>query len=144
MILVIDANILFSALIKNSFTSELMLKNNLKLYSPEFILEEFFKYENYILKKTKRTKEEFIEIIHILKEIIIIIPKEDYSCFIKKAEKISPDPNDILYFALALKLNCPIWSNDKKLKEQNKILIYSTKDIIDILQLQSFPDHKIQ
>ena len=93
---------------------------------------------------SETTQEEFIEIIHILKEIIIIIPKEDYSCFIKKAEKISPDPNDILYFALALKLNCPIWSNDKKLKEQNKILIYSTKDIIDILQLQSFPDHKIQ
>ena len=49
-----------------------------------------------------------------------------------------------MYFALALRRNSPIWSNDKKLKEQNKILIYSTKDIIDILQLQSFPDHKIQ
>lgn len=33
------------------------------------------------------------------------------------------------YFALALKLKCPIWSNDKKLKEQNIITIYHTHEL---------------
>jgi len=45
------------------------------------------------------------------------------------AEKISPDPNDLMYFALALKLKCPIWSNDKELKKQNEVIIYSTEDL---------------
>ena len=48
----------------------------------------------------------------------------------KEAEKITPDKKDVLYFALALKLRCGIWSNDKKLKTQNKIKIYSTEDLL--------------
>ena len=54
--------------------------------------------------------------------------------FIDGAERISPDPKDTSYFALALKLNCPIWSNDKKLKEQNKIKIYSTEEIVKFFE----------
>ena len=52
---------------------------------------------------------------------------------IQMAEKITPDPNDAEYFALALKLGCGIWSNDKKLKEQDKIKIYSTSDLIELV-----------
>ena len=37
------------------------------------------------------------------------------------------------YFALALKLNCAIWSNDKKLKEQNKIQVCSTHELSKII-----------
>jgi len=46
----------------------------------------------------------------------MIISKNEVKTFIKKAEQISPDPDDVLYFATALKLNCGIWSNDKELK----------------------------
>ncbi|MEK6928390.1 MAG: hypothetical protein AABW65_00335 [Nanoarchaeota archaeon] len=37
-------------------------------------------------------------------------------------------------FALALKLDCAIWSNDKKLNEQDKVKIYSTEDLIELLK----------
>ncbi|MBI4895257.1 MAG: hypothetical protein HY831_02060 [Candidatus Aenigmarchaeota archaeon] len=50
----------------------------------------------------------------------------------EEVEKIFPDHNDIKYFALALKLNCGIWTNEKILKEQNKIPIYSTEELINI------------
>ena len=36
----------------------------------------------------------------------------------------------MVYFALELKLNWGIWSNDKKLKEQNKVKVYSTEDLL--------------
>lgn len=45
-------------------------------------------------------------------------------------KKISPDPNDADYFALALMLKCPIWSNDKELLKQNVVRIYSTGELI--------------
>jgi len=48
--------------------------------------------------------------------------------------RVSPDINDVLYLALALKLNCPVWSNDRKLKNQNAVRIYSTQEIIRISQ----------
>ena len=133
MELVIDANILFSALIKDSITAEMLFKEDLKLYAPKFIIEEFSKYEDLILNKTKRTKEGFIQIMHILNEIITLIPQEEYAQYMKEAKTISPDEKDTFYFALASKLKCGIWSNDKKLKEQDKVKVYATKEILAIL-----------
>ena len=51
-----------------------------------------------------------------------------------EAKKLSPDPKDTEYLALALKLNCAFWSNDKKLKTQNKIKVYSTEDLTNELK----------
>lgn len=64
-----------------------------------------------------------------------IVPKDDFKEYFELAEKISPDPDDFMYFALALKLKCPIWSNDKELKKQNEIIIYSTEDLIKELEI---------
>ena len=45
------------------------------------------------------------------------------------AENLTPDPDDMAYFAIALRLNCAIWSNDKKLKEQSKVKIFNTYEL---------------
>jgi len=129
IIVVIDANILFSALIKNSLTAELIFEEEVMLFAPEFVVKEFLKYEELILKKTSRTREEFVQIMHVLKDIITVVPKEEYSKFIEEAEKFSPDKKDVMYLALALKLKCAVWSNDKKLKQQDEVKIYSTEDL---------------
>ncbi len=115
-------------------TAELLFNTEFQLYTCEFIIEEFFKYEKEIIKKTHRTREEFVTIMHQLKEIIKVIPKEEYSKFITEAKEFSPDPKDTMYFALAIKLKCGIWSNDNRLKRQDKIKIYSTKEIIELLK----------
>ena len=38
-----------------------------------------------------------------------------------------------LYFALALKLDCPIWSNEKAFKKQSVVKAFSTSDLISFL-----------
>jgi len=129
MQLIIDANVLFSALIKDSLTAELMFSETLELYAPDLFIEEFMKYEELILEKTHRSKEKYIEILHCLKDIIKTVPKEEFSAHLGEAEQLSPDEKDVPYIALALKLNVPIWSNDKKLKEQHKIKVYSTSEL---------------
>lgn len=40
---------------------------------------------------------------------------------------------DIPYFALALYLNCGIWSNEKRFKKQSRIKAVSTADLISFL-----------
>ena len=134
MKIILDANILFAALIKDSKTTELLFDQRLKLYLPDFVLQEFEKYEKELLEKTKRTKQEFNEILEIIKKIVKIISKQEFSDKIIEASKICPDKYDVDYFALALKLNAPIWSNDKKLKKQEKVKIYSTQEIIEVLK----------
>lgn len=128
---VVDANILFSMLIKNSAAAEIFANNSGNLFAPEFILGEFANHRAEILSKTKKASREFEEILAALSEILVIIPREEYADELAAAEKISPDPKDIAYIALALKLKIPVWSNDKKLKEQSIVAILSTKDIID-------------
>ena len=132
MDLIIDSNILFAALLKESGTSEILFKH--KLYAPEFIFEEFRKYKDYLKGKTKRNEEDFNELFNLFERNVTLIPKEEIDQFIEKAEKISPDSKDIPYLALALKLRCSLWSNDKILKEKQKIIqVYSTSELIDMM-----------
>ena len=133
MKLVIDANILFSALIKDSLTAELLFEEDLELYAPAFFIEEFMKYEELILKKMKRSREKYIEILHCLKDIINSVSEEEFDEFLDKAKQISLDEKDISYVALALKIKCGIWSNDKKLKDQKVVTVYTTAEIKELL-----------
>ena len=62
---------------------------------------------------------------------IIVCNEEFYKDKIKEAKELigKRDPDDIHLLALALKLNCPIWSNDKDF-EGLGIIIYKTTDMI--------------
>jgi len=135
MDLVVDANILFAALIKENVTSELLFSSSLHLYAPEFIFTEFEKYQELIKEKTERTDEEFSRLLETFERRIELIPLEEITPFIAKAKKVSPDPKDVPYVALALKMSIPIWSNDKELKEkQSSIVVYSTPEIVRLIE----------
>ena len=134
---VIDANILFSALIKDGLTRKLLLYDELILYAPKFILEEFF---DKLIELSEKTEVDEITLTKKSQELISlsnikIIPNEELQDYLEKAKQVSPDKDDVIYFALALKLNCSIWSNDKKLKEQNTINIYSTDELIEKIKV---------
>ena len=130
MEMVIDANVLFAGLIRASTTAVLLFDPNLKLYTPEFILEEFMKYSEIIQNKMKRSREDFITIMHQFHQLITVVPLEEYGMYLDEAKKISPDDKDVMYFALALKMKCGIWSNDMELKNQDRITIYNTKELL--------------
>jgi len=63
MDLVIDANILFSAFIKQGKTIEILLNPLLNLYAPVYIFEEIEEHRNEILEKTNRTEKELNELL---------------------------------------------------------------------------------
>ena len=133
MDLVIDANILFASLIRDGPTAELLFAEDLDLNAPRFLLEEMDKHRELLLEKTHRTSADFDNFEKILKRRIRFVPKEESEEWLKPAEGISPDPGDIPYFALALRLGCGIWSNDAILKDQKAVAVHSTKDIIQML-----------
>ena len=134
MDLVVDANILFAGLIKDGMTAKLFFLDDLHLYAPEFLLDEFSKHRRILLNKTHRTIKEFNEILDVFKWRIIFIPLDEIEHYLDKADKISPDPDDIIYFAIALKIGASIWTNEKRLKKQNHEKIYTTSDLIEIFK----------
>ena len=136
MDLIVDSNIIFAALIRDSITAKLLFVDDLHLYTPEFLLDEVRKYQKYLSNKTHRTKEEFESIYNVIKKRIVFIPMNYITPFIEKADKISPDPDDSVYFAAALKMNISIWSNDKRLTKQDKVKIYATHDLYEMYKSQ--------
>jgi len=131
MELIIDANILMSALISTEGkTYDLIFNDRIQLFSVDKLFNELEKHKTEILAKSKLSKYDFDLFLSLISSRIEFIPYSELEKFIPEAEKISPDLNDTEYFALALKLNCAIWTNDKKLKTQNKIKIYSTEDLL--------------
>lgn len=137
MRLIVDANVIFSALLKNGRTRKLLLDDRLTLYAPLFIKEEVLKYRLYISKETGMDEKEllqFIDKLFGLANIEFIDAKilEDY---IKIVKNISPDPKDTIYVAAAVFKGCAIWSNDGPLrKRQNTIKVITTKDLVNLLE----------
>jgi predicted nucleic acid-binding protein len=136
MLVVADANVLFAALIKDSTTRELILSDKLTLATPEFVIDEFGKHMGALSLKTSVKRGELESIFNELLAVseVKIISMEELNEFKEKAVKISPDPDDVPYFALALKYNCSIWSNDAKLKKQSAVRIFSTKELLEFLK----------
>ncbi len=131
MELIVDANVIISVLISSAGkTCELFFSDKLKLYAPEYLLEEIEKHESEILDKSKLSKLDLEVTLSLVSSNIEFIPFSEFKDFITKGNEICPDPNDAEYFALALKLGFPIWSNDKKIKEQNFVKVLSTSELL--------------
>lgn len=132
MRLILDNNILFSVIKPDSTNAFFFDNMNADLFAPSFIKDEFNKYEKECLIKSGLSRKEFSERKKTIFSRINFIELNSFNNFTKIAEKFCPDKNDIFYFALALKLDVPIWSNDKNLKNQDKIKVISTEDLLNI------------
>ncbi|MBI2151997.1 PIN domain-containing protein [Candidatus Woesearchaeota archaeon] len=135
MQIVIDANVLMSMLIKPDEPIDSFFDSRLSLFAPQLLFEELENNKEEVMEKSRLNGEEFEWLNLILKHNITIIPEEEFLKYRERADNICPDPKDIVYFALALYLNCAIWSNEKKLKEQPKIMVYATHELMELLNI---------
>jgi predicted nucleic acid-binding protein len=126
---VIDANVIFAAIIKDSHTRRLLLNQNLSFLAPEYLLDELFKHKTEIEKKSGLSSNQVESILQGFLEIIEIVESTKFKQFMKKAIEISPDPEDSPYLALCLYENIPLWSNDARIKKQKEIPVYSTPEL---------------
>jgi len=137
MKLVIDTNIVISALIKDSLARVLILFGNISLVSPEFIMEEVDKYKSLILDKSGLSNEEFEELVSAILNKIEIVPKEEYESNMVEAEGIIEriHISDVPFIACALAIDSDgIWSEDRHFKKQSVVKLFKTSDILRLLE----------
>tara|TARA_Y100000310_G_C20595802_1_gene770421 strand:+ start:428 stop:838 length:411 start_codon:yes stop_codon:yes gene_type:complete len=136
MKIVIDSNILFSALIRDSLTRRLILDYEGLFLFPEFIFEEMEKHKNVLLNKSEMSEEDFFHLLQLILKKVTIVPNETLIPYRKEALEIvkNIDLDDVLFFACALAFSDSIiWSDDKKLKNQDKIKVMKTSEIVKII-----------
>ena len=135
MQLVLDANILFKALIGRGKVLSILFSDKVSLLAPEFLFEEFENNKLEIAGKGKVSISEVEEVLNLLRESLQIISSESISSPIKlKAKEISPHQKDEAYFAVALAFNVIIWSEEKSFKKQSEVKIYNTKDLVEAIE----------
>ena len=131
MRLVVDANVLFAALIAKSKTLDLMFSDRLKLYSPEVLFIELEKNKDEILSKSGFDEDSLYAFLQLLKPELHIDFISDFRDWLDKALEVTPHAKDASYFSLALKYSCAIWSNEPRLKKQSKVKVYSTSELME-------------
>ena len=139
MRVVIDTNVIISALIRDSITREVIVKSGWQLFYPEIVLHEIRKHKETILKKSGLSEKDHDDILGRLLKYITLIPAEQCELHLEEARKEieKRDPCDVIFLAAALSLeNSVIWSDDKDFEIQSKIKILKTKDIMDLFSAE--------
>ncbi len=135
MKVIVDTNILISALIKNSTTRKIIMESGLRFYYPSIAMQEIEKYKTIILEKSGLSNRSYHEILEAILNYIILVPQEIITPFVKEAERImgNIDKKDVIFIALALAIsNNGIWSEDGDFKKQNMIRVWTTKEILGL------------
>src|SRR3989344_6550447 len=136
--LIIDASILFSFFKKDSTRRHLidkLLDLNVEIISPNFAFEELLSDKLKIMKFSDITDGEFFLLFSLLRESVKSIPESEYFDSLNEVRSLSPHKEKIkddAYFASAVSLNCPIWSDESAFKLQSKVKVLSTKEILDL------------
>jgi len=135
MKLVIDTNVIISALLKNSVTREILLFPSMEFLLPEYALEEVEAHKDTISKRSGLSKEEIDIVLSVLLDNITIISAAEIKDNLTKAHRIigSIDPFDVPFVALALSIeNDGIWSNDKHFENLKGIKVWKTAEILKL------------
>jgi predicted nucleic acid-binding protein len=135
MKVIIDSNILLSALIKDSKTREILVKFDWKFYYPEMSFHEIRKYKDLVLKKSSLDDNKYNLLINHLLKYIHFIPDEKIIEYLEEAKEIMMhiDPDDVVFIASALSITGSIiWSDDTHFEKQKKIKVLKTKSIVNL------------
>ena len=135
MQIIIDANVIMAMLIKPGRPIDVFFHQSLDLFAPQLLFTELERHKQEIIEKSRLNDEEFEWLYVILKSNVKIIPEEEFVKYRGKAIEICPHQKDVIYFALALHLRCPIWTSEKKLKLQSEVTVYSTDNLMKIFSI---------
>jgi predicted nucleic acid-binding protein len=127
--LAVDANPILSAIIGGKARSIFLDADHISFYTTLFNFKEVEKYIPTLASKYSLPLDDLYLALSTLP--ISVCDVEFYKETLKKATSLigDRDPDDIHLLGLALKLSCPIWSNDRDFDDVG-IKIYSTLALI--------------
>ena len=127
--LAVDANPILSAIIGGSARAVFLSASKTLFYTTVFNYKEVEKYIPILASKKDLPIEDLYAALSMLP--LSVCDDEFYKNKINQAKKMleKRDSDDVHLLALALKLDCPLWSNDKDFDGLG-VRVYSTLDLI--------------
>jgi putative PIN family toxin of toxin-antitoxin system len=137
MKLVVDTNIVVSALIRDSATRKILLDPRISAYVPEHFLGEIEEHRDHIIRKSGLNEKELETILDSVISRLTIVPTEDFLEFMSKAFNVMKgiDEDDAPFIALAISFeNDGIWTNDEHFARQRLVPVWKTTDMLKIIE----------
>ncbi|MFA5126010.1 MAG: PIN domain-containing protein [archaeon] len=135
---IIDSNILFSAIIKDSLTRKIILVSELEFLLPSAVLDELEEHKELVLKKSGLSEENLNKVLFLLMQKVQIVPSLEISEHYLTAKEILKglDIDDAPFIACCLQYkNAVLWSNDSELKKQKVVKVLNTKQMLELADL---------
>jgi predicted nucleic acid-binding protein len=131
-VIVVDTNIILSALITDSKTRELIVNLESQLVAPEVIHDEINNYRDLIKEKSGLNSQDLEELLERLFSYIQIVPTTNLEDYMMDArdELEEIDQDDAVFLATALSVDGKIWSDDSDLHQQDLVEVYTTEEIL--------------
>ncbi len=123
MKIVIDSNILFSALLKSDAKlAEIILNPSFDLdkYTCYFLYVEIFKYKEKILRLSKLSEDDLLEVLYrLIRKIVFVNESTTPDAIWEQAKQLTAgiDTKDTAFVALAVYPEATLWTGDRKLLE---------------------------
>lgn len=142
MRIIVDANIVFSAILKtNGKIGEILINGGktFEFIAPEYLRIEIKNHYAKLIKISGLTIDEIQESeFHVYRSIRFISEEQIKLSYWKSAQKLVADidPGDITYIAYSKQFKCKIWSGDKALmnglKKKNFTKFVTTDELYKI------------
>jgi len=119
--LVVDTNVFFSLLLtrETALRRRFLTDHSRTLYCPRFFLVELFKHKERIVQTTELNQDELLECFHELLARIHFVEEGTIPIGTwLEARRLCRDVDlkDSSFIALALYLDCRLWTGDEELK----------------------------
>jgi len=147
MRIIVDANIIFSAILNTDGKIGDVLLNSHNIYefiAPRFLKDEIRKYQKKILLISDYSNSELLEIEDKVYKPISFISEVHIPLSIRVSSEHlvkDIDPKDVAYVAFAKYFRCKLWSGDKALR--NGLVKKGFTNIINTNELFKLRENKI-
>ena len=135
MLLVVDFNVVFSALVNNGIPYKVFRANALlsvfDFVAPIFFKEELTRRWSRIVSFSKLPDDEFSLLLNSILDQIIFVPDSLLLPYLEESKKLNL--KDAPYLALAISLDCSVMSGDKELKTQSRVKVLSPSEVLALI-----------
>jgi predicted nucleic acid-binding protein len=118
MEIVLDTNVIISSLLRNGITRKILFLSPFEFYTPSSTRSEIEKHKEELIRKSKLDADAFQYMMETIFSKIQIVNLHSIEPYKNKSIEIMTgiDVSDAPFIALALHLDCPVWSNDGHFK----------------------------
>lgn len=124
MRLVLDANRLFSALLKDGSTRKAIFETDAILFAPEYLKKELSKHRDHLRRRSRMPAADFSRLVEEILQQITWVPDAAIAAHLAEAKRAlgAVDMDDVPYLACALAVRADaIWSHDGDFDKQTLV-----------------------